>query len=208
MQGDAPVPRAPRAPEEPNAQASSAGPQSIGAYLAAQRRLRGISAEELSRQTRIPLRSLERLEAGSFDEDVDGFVRGFVRTVAEALGLDPDETVNRTLHEPGHGSRSARAPRLSLRRVAATVLGIGLVLALAFGVRFVARAMAAGASSDREPISFRHDPVRALAEAQGITALQPAPALALASARSRADERGEATASKGVGQPVASPASP
>jgi cytoskeletal protein RodZ len=73
---------------------------SIGSFLARQRRLRGISVEELAQRTRIPLRSLERLEAGAFDATPDGFVRGFVRTVAEALGLDPDDAVNRLLREP------------------------------------------------------------------------------------------------------------
>ena len=45
--------------------------------------------------TRIPIRSLARLEAGVFDAEPDGFARGFVRTVAIALGLPPDETVAR-----------------------------------------------------------------------------------------------------------------
>ena len=76
------------------------GVESIGAYLAQQRRIRGISAEQLAETTRIPLRSIERLEAGVFDGKLDGFARGFVRTVAEALGLDLHETLIRTLREP------------------------------------------------------------------------------------------------------------
>ena len=103
-------------------------PHSIGAYLAAQRRLRGISAQQLAAQTRIPLRSLERLESGCFDTEVDGFVRGFVRTVAEALGLDPDETLNRALEEPGQASGPRSAARLSLRRVLAALVGIVLIV--------------------------------------------------------------------------------
>lgn len=74
-------------------------PEAIGAYLSRQRRLRGISLEALHKTTQIPLRSLERLEAGAFDKKPDGFVRGLVRTVAEALGLDPSETVTRMLRE-------------------------------------------------------------------------------------------------------------
>ena len=72
----------------------------IGEYLKRQRLLRGITVEELSTMTRIPLRSIERLEAGYFDGVADGFVRGFVRTVAVALGLDADSTVARMLDEP------------------------------------------------------------------------------------------------------------
>lgn len=156
-------------------------PQSIGAYLAAQRRLRGISVEELSSQTRIPLRSLERLEHGSFDGDVDGFVRGFVRTVAEALGLDPDETVNRTLEEPGEASRQRTTPRFSLRRVVTGVLLIAALGAVGFGVQLVAVSLAEVSSGSSLGITLRRDPIRALAEAQGVAALSPAPALALAS---------------------------
>ena len=67
---------------------------SIGRYLARQRRLRGVSLDDLAAQTCIPRRSLERLEDGAFDRQADGFVRGFVRTVAAALGLDAEEAVD------------------------------------------------------------------------------------------------------------------
>ena len=90
----------------------------IGEYLKRQRTLRGITIEELAASTRIPLRSLERLEAGYFDGMTDGFVRGFVRTVSGALGLDADQTVARMLEEPagrrwerdgvGHGRKSGQ----------------------------------------------------------------------------------------------------
>ena len=162
--------------------APRSGPQPIGAYLATQRRLRGITLEELAAETRIPLRSLERLESGFFDAATDGFIRGFVRTVAEALGLDPDETLNRTLEEPGQGQRVT--PRLSLRRVFAVVFGVVLLAAVGFGLQRIAISLAGEASK----VSFlgatlRRDPVRDLAEAQGVAALAPSPALALASTR-------------------------
>ncbi len=161
--------------------APSSPPESIGNYLSSQRRLRGISIEELSQQTRIPLRSLERLEAGSFDADVDGFVRGFVRTVAEALGLDADETLNRTLREPGAASRRV-SPRLSLARVVASVLGLGVLVGVGFAIQLIAVSLsdAGTASSSRSLIVVRRDPVRALAEAQGVAALAPGPAVSLA----------------------------
>jgi hypothetical protein len=88
--------------DAPSSRADSDGlaPGSIGEYLKRQRLLRGITVEELSATTRIPLRSLERLEAGYFDGVSDGFVRGFVRTVSLALGLDADQAVARMLDEP------------------------------------------------------------------------------------------------------------
>lgn len=73
---------------------------SVGRYLARQRKLRGVSLDELARTTQIPRRSLERLEGGAFDRQVDGFSRGFVRTVADALGLDAEDAVLRLLGEP------------------------------------------------------------------------------------------------------------
>jgi cytoskeletal protein RodZ len=73
---------------------------SIGEYLARQRKLRGISVDELCEITRIPRRNIERLESGALDGVHDGFVRGFVRTVAQALGMDADEAVMRLMQEP------------------------------------------------------------------------------------------------------------
>ena len=106
----------------------------IGRYLAGQRKLRGISLDELAGLTRIPVRSLERLESGAFDLSSDGFVRGFVRAVAEALGLDPDDAVMRLMREPqdeglraGSGVFSQKA---LLARVAMAVFAALLGLAL------------------------------------------------------------------------------
>jgi hypothetical protein len=76
------------------------GSFAVGGWLAKQRELRGIRLEELAAITRLPVRSLERLEAGAFDGQHDGFVRGFVRTVAVAIGLDPEDAVARLLAEP------------------------------------------------------------------------------------------------------------
>ena len=112
------------------------GDGSIGSFLARQRRLRGISVEDLARLTRIPLRSLERLEAGAFDSTPDGFVRGFVRTVAAALGLDPDDAVNRLLREPREDEALllARAREQRRRLVLRLALAAGaLVVLLALG---------------------------------------------------------------------------
>ncbi len=70
------------------------GPLSIGASLRRERELRGMSVEEVARATRIPLASVERLEADRFD-DLPGevFVRGFLRAYARAVGVDGDEVL-------------------------------------------------------------------------------------------------------------------
>lgn len=162
--------------------AAQDGPFSIGTYLRSQRKIRGIELEELSVRTRIPLRSLTRLEEGAFDGNPDGFVRGFVRTVAEALGLDPEETLTRTREEPA-GSTLRTTTRLSPLRLALAGLAVLGLVGMGFGLQLAAASLreAVSASGPASPIVMRRDPVRALAEAQGVAALAPAPALSLAS---------------------------
>lgn len=100
----------------------------IGAWIARQRVLRGISIDELERRTRIPRRSLERLESGVFDGDRDAFARGFVRTVAFAIGLDADEAVARMLPEFAVRPRSPR--RVRAGRIVRGVLVVMIVSAV------------------------------------------------------------------------------
>jgi hypothetical protein len=81
--------------------------------------------------TRIPRRSLERLEAGAFDGSPDGFSRGFVRAVADAIGLDATEAMARLLGEASPDRRRRGGPpRWLLLAAAAAILGGGLMLAL------------------------------------------------------------------------------
>ena len=135
---------------------------SIGSFLARQRRLRGISVDELAQLTRIPRRSLERLEAGAFDATPDGFVRGFVRTVAEALGLDPDDAVNRLLREPREDEAFLLARAREQRRK--LVLWIGLATAALLLVLALGRLgvwLFAGDGSEA-PVVYRRDALREL----------------------------------------------
>ncbi len=150
----------------------------IGEYLRRQRVLRGMTAVELAELTRIPLRSLERLEEGQFDGEADGFVRGFVRTVASALGLDADDTVARMLREPPAGTWERHGPGRSAKQLLAVVVFV-LVLGCVFvGLSAVWNALLGDASrpASREVVIWR-DPVRALAAATG-THVDPAAEIA------------------------------
>ncbi|HLV64513.1 MAG TPA: helix-turn-helix domain-containing protein, partial [Polyangiaceae bacterium] len=69
---------------------------SVGQYLREQREARGISIEEISRGTRVPVSSVERIESDRFDElPGEVFVRGFVKSYARALGLPADDVLAR-----------------------------------------------------------------------------------------------------------------
>src|SRR5512144_1161669 len=69
---------------------------SIGRYLKRTRETRAMSVEEISRATRIPVTSIERIEADHFD-DLPGevFVRGFLKAYARAVGLPVDDVLAR-----------------------------------------------------------------------------------------------------------------
>jgi transcriptional regulator with XRE-family HTH domain len=142
---------------------------SIGLYLAGQRRLRGISIDDLAERTRIPRRNIERLESGAFDASPDGFSRGFVRTIAQALGLDPDEAVMRHMREPAaedaERARAAHGRRMLLFIAAAALL----VIALGVSVKLVATLLTPDPqkAQERPGLVYRRDAIRELADVGG-----------------------------------------
>jgi hypothetical protein len=67
----------------------------FGARLRDAREEAELSIEDIARTTKIPTRSLEHLEAGRFDAlPGDVFVRGFLRSYARCVKLDPESTVS------------------------------------------------------------------------------------------------------------------
>jgi cytoskeletal protein RodZ len=70
--------------------------ESVGQYLRKHRESRRMSVEEISRATRVPMSSVERIESDQFDElPGEVFVRGFLRSYARSLGLLPEEVLAR-----------------------------------------------------------------------------------------------------------------
>jgi cytoskeletal protein RodZ len=69
---------------------------SIGRYLRSMREARGMSVEEISRATRIPVASIERIEGDHFD-DLPGevFVRGFLKAYARSVQVSVDDVLAR-----------------------------------------------------------------------------------------------------------------
>ncbi len=72
------------------------GADSIGGFLKHQRELKSMSVAEVSRATRIPVGTLESIESDHFD-DLPGevFVRGFLKSYAQAVGVVPAEVLAR-----------------------------------------------------------------------------------------------------------------
>ncbi|MEN9579250.1 MAG: hypothetical protein RJA70_2259 [Pseudomonadota bacterium] len=70
--------------------------ESVGEYLRRNREAKRMSVEEVSRATRVPAASVERIESDQFDElPGEVFVRGFLKSYARAVALEPDEVLAR-----------------------------------------------------------------------------------------------------------------
>jgi cytoskeleton protein RodZ len=69
---------------------------SLGQALRDEREARNISIEEIANSTKIGSRYLEALEADRLDQMPGGFfIRGIIRSYAKAIGLDPEEVLDR-----------------------------------------------------------------------------------------------------------------
>ncbi|HEY0882697.1 MAG TPA: helix-turn-helix transcriptional regulator [Archangium sp.] len=114
----------------------------FGRWLTQQRELRGLSVEAIAKATKIPPTLVAALESGQaerFPERV--FLLNYIRSYATAVGLSPDDAVNRFHEIPEapraeafdpaalESDRRARASSAMWSTIAA-VLGVGLLLAL------------------------------------------------------------------------------
>jgi cytoskeletal protein RodZ len=70
--------------------------ETVGTTLRRQRETKRMGLAEVSRVTRIPLPTLEAIEQDHFD-DLPGevFVKGFLKSYAQSVGLVPDDVVAR-----------------------------------------------------------------------------------------------------------------
>ena len=71
----------------------------VGEFLRRERELRYISLDDVAERTKISRRYLEAIEEGQYDRlPGEIFVRGFIRSYAQFVGLDPEETLLRYSH--------------------------------------------------------------------------------------------------------------
>jgi cytoskeleton protein RodZ len=72
----------------------------FGTHLREAREKRGVSLRQIATSTRISLSTLEALENNEIKKLPGGiFSRAFVRSYAQEIGLDPDETVREFVHQ-------------------------------------------------------------------------------------------------------------
>jgi len=81
--------------------------EDFGSYLKHERKLRGVSLEEIASSTKVHIRYLRALEDNNYD-DLPGevFIKGFIRSYSKAIGANEedllsayDESVGRERHE-------------------------------------------------------------------------------------------------------------
>lgn len=73
-----------------------ATPAEFAAYLRTEREHKALTLADISRITKVPTPSLQRLEDAEFDKlPAEVFVRGFLRSYAKCVGLDPEDVVRR-----------------------------------------------------------------------------------------------------------------
>lgn len=83
--------------------------QTIGERLEEARKRKGISIREAAEQTKIRGDYLQKFEANSFEIDLPPlYIRGFVRTYARYLELDPERLVNEVDAALGRETKPAR----------------------------------------------------------------------------------------------------
>ncbi len=89
--------------------------QTIGERLEEARKRKGVSIREAAETTKIRGDYLQKFEANSFDVDLPAlYVRGFLRSYARFLDLDPDRIVN---DFDALGGREAKPARRETREV-------------------------------------------------------------------------------------------
>jgi cytoskeleton protein RodZ len=134
-------------------------PTTMGAYLRAARRKRRVSIERAADDTRIRADFLMRMESDEFDFLAPAYVRGFLKTYARFLRVDPDPLLHEFDYKYGTGrvdtaqvlasDRIGKVPKerrpLNNWTVAAIVAAVGLVSLFFIGL----------VSSPQEPLSER-----------------------------------------------------
>jgi cytoskeletal protein RodZ len=119
--------------------------RTIGVMLKKRREEKRMSVAEVSRVTRIPVTTLDALEADRFD-DLPGevFVRGFLKSYAQAVGLAPAEILARytssrnvTIVTPLPATSPVTAVRGGSRRLGVAIAFVVLLVLVTLALSIV-----------------------------------------------------------------------
>ncbi|HET8723272.1 MAG TPA: helix-turn-helix transcriptional regulator [Anaeromyxobacteraceae bacterium] len=172
-------------PPEPEADPRSEAVRAFGRYLLRERELRGLALEDVARVTRLAASVIEAIEEGDPERmPPRGYLVGYLRSYAGAVGLDADDVVLRWQEAagvddadvaPGAAGPAARpgiaparpgiaSPRPRLpsaggrRRLVAILVVVAVLLAAAVAIGF---RRAGGAAELRGRKSSERAPYRA-----------------------------------------------
>ncbi len=115
--------------------------ETIGEYLKRERELRQISLEEVSQGTKISINRLKAIEMDRLDElPAEIFVRGFIKSYAEFIGLVPEDVLLRYQEDVSPDDQASEEVKLvdkaTIRRRKEIVLILLLILAVLAGIIF------------------------------------------------------------------------
>src|SRR6266478_7554353 len=126
----------------------------FGERLKRERELREVSPNEVVVATRISLRFLQALENEDWDKLPGGiFNRGFVRSIAQYLGLDEEDLLAE--YDLAHGEQSPEAQLAAESRIPAPPRWIPVALALG-AVAIIAALVAVGVYTWRHYSAYHH----------------------------------------------------
>lgn len=155
----------------------------LSVWLVEGRQAREMTREHVARVTRIPMRTLDSLEEGRWDElPADVFVRGFLRSYARCVGLSVEEALARY---GGCGFTAAPVASAQAQALLDTMASLA-------PSTVAARPMSAAPVTTAPRILAAAEPPPAVAEPAALPALEVAP-LEAAPARKRTTRQRAAT---------------
>ena len=160
------------------------GRTGFGEWLRRAREARGLTLDDLTRETKIPLRNLEALEHGDLGAMPTLYQRAEVRAIAKAVGVDERLAVDRLASAitPVVAQSEAKVSRPALKLTLTLVLvafALGAFM-LAASVRRTADAPSTATAGRREPVAVAPQPtvVEPPALSQALPAAVATPAVA------------------------------
>jgi cytoskeletal protein RodZ len=141
--------------------------ENFGSYLKNERKLRGVSLEEISATTKINIRFLQALENNQLDElPGEVFVKGYIRSYAKTIGSDEDEMLNAyddtveklsSTNGENKNSQADNKPSTAKKFIIGSVLAILLIAGVGWGANILIHKFS-GSSKKSIPVVSKPDP--------------------------------------------------